>query len=153
VRGLTCRCGPKLPERYVGRISGPLRDRIDLWIPMPRLKPAALVQGADPEASVAVAARIAAARRVQVDRQRGLLNARISGRELRQVSHLSTPASRMLVALAEAELLSGRGTERLLRVARTIADLERAEAVGIPHLEEAASSKLPVARVPDALAV
>jgi magnesium chelatase family protein len=138
VGGLTCTCGEKVPERYVRRISGPLRDRIDLWVEMPRLKPSALVRGAREEASAVVAERIAAARAVQLGRQRGLLNARIPGRVLRQVAPLSEPSGRRLVALAETELLSGRGMDRILRVARTIADLEGVEAVGVPHLEEAA---------------
>jgi len=153
VQGLSCRCGPTLPERYVGRISGPLRDRIDLWVRMPRLKPAALLHGVDPEGSAAVAARIAAAREVQRSRQRGLLNARISGRALRLGSRLSVVTRRRLATLADAELLSGRGTERLLRVARTIADLDGQDTVESAHLEEAAAWKTPTPNVPDALAV
>lgn len=153
VRGLTCRCGPTLPERYVGRISGPLRDRIDLWVRMPRLRATALLRGAEPEGSRPVAARIGAARARQAARQRGLLNARITGRSLRQVSRLSATTQRRLVSLADAELLSGRGTERLLRVARTIADIEGDETVGATHLEEAARWRVPSARATDALAV
>ena len=153
VVGLSCRCGPTEPERYVRRISGPLRDRIDVWVRMPRLRPAALVRGADPEGSAPVAARIAAARRVQGLRQQGLLNARIPGRTLRHVARLSVQSQQCLASLAEAELLSGRGTERLLRVARTIADLEGADAVDVPQLEQAAHWKLAAARLADALAV
>jgi len=153
IRGLTCRCGETLPERYVSRISGPLRDRIDIWVSMPRLKPEILFRGSEPEGSAIVAARIAAARAVQHARQRGLLNARVSGRALRQVAGLSAPTRRRLAALSDAELLSGRGTERLLRVARTIADLDGADVVGVAHLEQAAGWKLPAARRHDALAV
>jgi magnesium chelatase family protein len=57
-----CRCGPGVPERYTGRVSGPLRDRIDLWVTMPKVAPAALIGGDEPEGSAAVAARIADAR-------------------------------------------------------------------------------------------
>ena len=58
----SCTCAPGAPERYTGRISGPLRDRIDLWVTMPRVPPAAIVAGRQPEGSAVVAARIAAAR-------------------------------------------------------------------------------------------
>jgi len=153
VGGLTCTCGSKEPERYVRRISGPLRDRIDLWVEMPRLKPSALVRGGDEEASAVVAARIAAARAVQHARQRGLLNARIPGRVLRQVAPLSEPSQRRLMALADTELLSGRGMDRILRVARTIADLQGDTAVGVPHLEEAAHWRLRPAPTSRTLAV
>ncbi len=57
-----CRCGPEVPERYTGRVSGPLRDRIDLWITMPKVAPAAIMAGEEPESSAVVAGRIAAAR-------------------------------------------------------------------------------------------
>ena len=150
---LTCRCPPALPERYVGRISGPLRDRIDLWVQMPRLQAERLFRGPEPESSAVVAPRIRVAREVQAARQAGLLNARISGRHLRQVSRLSTTNQVRLAGLAESEQLSGRGTERLLRVARTIADLAGHDAVEIEHLEEAARWRLPSARPLVALAV
>ncbi|HEX8024710.1 MAG TPA: YifB family Mg chelatase-like AAA ATPase [Candidatus Limnocylindrales bacterium] len=153
VRGLTCRCGETVPDRYVNRVSGPLRDRIDILVSLPRLKPELLFRGAEPESSATVAARIAAARAIQLARQRGLLNARISGRALRQVAGLSPATRQRLATLADVELLSGRGTERLLRVARTIADLEGVTAVGEAHLEQAAAWKLDTARSANALAV
>ena len=153
VPGLACRCGPAVPERYVGRISGPLRDRIDIWLKMPRIKPAVLFTGTDPEPSAAVATRVVAARARQVERQRGLLNARISGRALRRFAGLAPLDQARLAALAETEQLSGRGTERLLRVARTIADLGGSDAVVADHLEEAARWRVPTARPIDALAV
>jgi magnesium chelatase family protein len=153
VGGLTCSCGEKEPERYVRRISGPLRDRIDLWVDMPRLKPSALVRGAEEEPSAVVAGRVAAARAVQQARQGGLLNARIPGRVLRQVAPLSQRSQERLMALAETELLSGRGMDRILRVARTIADLEGVDAVGVGHLEVAAHWRLRAAPSTRALAV
>jgi len=119
-------------------VSGPLRDRIDLWIAMPRVAPLALVGGPDPEGSGAVASRIAAARMVSGGRPPGLLNARLTGRLLRAACQLSRAAERSVVHLAELERASGRGTERLLRVARTIADLAGEPAVREHHLDEAA---------------
>ncbi len=133
-----CRCPGQVPERYQRRISGPLRDRIDLWIAMPRVPPSALVGGPEPEGSAAVAARIATARVTALARPHGLLNGRLTGRTLREACALDESARRAVVGLAEMERASGRGTERILRVARTIADLEGSSDVRASHLEEAA---------------
>jgi magnesium chelatase family protein len=140
-----CRCAPGTPERYTGRVSGPFRDRIDLWVTMPKVRPAALVGGPDPESSAVVAGRIAAAREIQRQRNAGRLNGRLSGRSLRAVCRLTPATTRRAIDLAELEGLSGRGTERLIRVARTIADLAGARAVEADHLEEAARYRSPVA--------
>ena len=142
-----------LPDRYVGRISGPLRDRIDVWVTLARMPAAAMVEAAEPESSAVVAARIAAARARQQRRPGGRLNARVTGRALRAIAGLRAITSRRLAELADAERLSGRGTERLLRVARTIADLDESDAVEIEHLEEAARWRPPTSRSPFALAV
>jgi magnesium chelatase family protein len=139
-----CRCGPGVPERYTSRVSGPLRDRIDLWVVMPRVAPAALIGGEEPESSAIVAARVRRARGRQRGRASGRLNGRISGRELKGVAALSPIATRRAVELADLEGLSGRGTERLIRVARTIADLGAAPAVLGEHLEEAARFRSPM---------
>jgi magnesium chelatase family protein len=138
-----CRCGPGVPEKYTGRVSGPLRDRIDLWVTMPKVAPAALVGEGEPEASAVVAPRIRAARNRQRARGAGRLNGRTSGRELKRIAALSPLAMRRAIELADLEGLSGRGTERLIRVARTIADLADAPAVLGEHLEEAARFRSP----------
>ncbi|HUG30382.1 MAG TPA: YifB family Mg chelatase-like AAA ATPase [Candidatus Limnocylindria bacterium] len=148
-----CRCPLGVPDRYVGRISGPLRDRIDVWVTLARMKAAAMVAGPDPEASSVVATRIAAARAIQKARLGGRLNSRISGRALRTIAQLRPITARRLSDLADGERLSGRGTERLLRVARTVADLGGADAVEIEHLEEAARWRPPSSRPNVALAV
>jgi len=141
-----CACPTGAPERYASRISGPLRDRIDLWITMPRVAPAALIGGAEPESSAAVSERIAAARTIQLERG-GMLNGRLSGRALRAACRLSPAASRQAVELADMEALSGRGTERLMRVARTIADLEGIAAVRPEDLDEASRFRSPASRL------
>jgi magnesium chelatase family protein len=142
-----CRCGPDVPERYTGRVSGPLRDRIDLWVTMPKVAPVALMSGPEPESTAVVAERIAAARDVQRRRGAGRLNGRVSGRGLRVICGLNRLTQRRTIELAELDGLSGRGTERLLRVARTIADLAGESAVGVAHLEEAARFRSPAARL------
>ncbi len=138
VEDRSCACPPGVPERYRRRVSGPLRDRIDLWVRVGRVPPSVLVDGRPPETSQAVAGRIAAARDRQRARTGDVPNGRVRGRLLRSLCGLGPAEVARAVLLAEREQLSGRGTERLLRVARTIADLEGAEAVGTRHLDESA---------------
>jgi magnesium chelatase family protein len=110
-----------------------------------------IVAARDPEGSAAVGARVAAARaRATLDR--GGLNGRLRGRVLRRGCRLSPTAAARVVALAEDELASGRGTERLLRVARTIADLDGSMSVEAVHLDEAAWYRSPAIRAAEALA-
>jgi magnesium chelatase family protein len=141
-----CRCPIGTPERYAGRVSGPLRDRIDLWVTMSRVPPGALIAGLEPEPSATVAARIRAARLVQERRSRSL-NGRLSGRALRAACGLGLRATAQAVALADLEALTGRGMERVLRVARTIADLDGSERVEAGHLDEATRYRSPAARL------
>lgn len=146
-----CTCSATVVERYARRVSGPLRDRIDLWVAMPRVAPGALVSEMEPEGSAAVGARIAAARAMAGARG-GELNGRLRGRDLRAACRLDGAARRRLVSLAETEGASGRGTERILRVARTIADLAgRAEILG-DDLDEAGWFRSPMERAAGALA-
>ncbi len=144
-----CTCPARVPERYRRRISGPLRDRIDLWVAVDRVPPAVLVSGPVPESSAVVAARIAAARERQRRRSGDVPNARIHGRRLRTVCGLGSEEAARAIQLAVRERLSGRGTERLLSVARTIADLEGEDAVTVDHLDEAARFRQPAERSVD----
>jgi magnesium chelatase family protein len=143
---IPCTCPHGLPARYRRRISGPLRDRIDLWVPVDRVAPAVLVGGPVPESSATVAGRIAAARDRQRRRTGDVPNARVRGRRLRAVCGLGAAETSRAILLAERERLSGRGTERLLAVARTIADLEGTDAVSVAHLDEAARFRVPAER-------
>jgi magnesium chelatase family protein len=142
-----CRCPDGVPERYTARISGPLRDRIDLWVMMPRVPAAAIVSGPPPEDTETVARRIRDARASQLARPQRRLNGRVSGRTLRVACAMDEAVERHAIDLAEVERLSGRGTERLLRVARTIADLAGAPAVATEHLDEAARYRSPASRL------
>ncbi len=147
-----CRCSDRVVERYERRVSGPLRDRIDIWVAMPRVPPALLVGSHEPESSAAVAARVATAHRIGWGRNGGRLNCRLRGRQLRTLCRLDDAARRRAEDLAVADAASGRGTERLLRVARTIADLERAESVTATHLDEASWLRSGATRTGAALA-
>jgi magnesium chelatase family protein len=120
---------------------------------MPRVPAAVLVTGVAPEDSATVAARIVGARARQAARPPGRLNARVAGRALRAACRLDASAENRAIELAELERMSGRGTERLLRVARTIADLDGSEVVGVAHLEEAARFRSPASRAAHRLAV
>ncbi len=147
-----CACTDDVIERYQRRVSGPLRDRIDLWVPMTRVPAPELVAARAPEDSAHVALRIAAVRAVSVGRDGGRLNGRLRGPALRAACRLRPGARRRLIELSEAEAASGRGTERLLRVARTIADLAGVPEVCDDHLDEASWFRSSSRRRLDALA-
>ncbi|HET7830553.1 MAG TPA: ATP-binding protein, partial [Candidatus Limnocylindrales bacterium] len=142
-----CSCPPGLPERYLRRVSGPLRDRIDLWVAVDRVPPAVLVADAQPETTAVVAARIAEARERQRARQGRAPNGLIAGIRLRRACGMDDATVTRAIVLAEREGLSGRGTDRLLRVARTIADLDASQRVMPVHLDEAARFRAPVDRL------
>ncbi len=139
-----CTCPDAVLDRYDRKVSGPIRDRLDLWVSVPRVPPARLLAGPDPEPSAPVAARIAAGRAVAIERSGGL-NARLSGRALRSACGLDRAAQARAIALADGAGLTARATERLLRVARTVADLDGQGCVAVVHLEEAARFRVPAA--------
>ncbi len=140
-----CRCQPAVVDRYAGRISGPLRDRIDLWVHMPRVRPDEYVGAAAPEGSVPVGQRIDKSRRRQIQRG-GCCNARLTGRALRAACSFTPVEQGHAIRLAEMEGWSARGIERLLRVARTAADLDGSVRVETAHLDEAARFRSPSGR-------
>ncbi|MFI5261329.1 MAG: YifB family Mg chelatase-like AAA ATPase, partial [Candidatus Limnocylindrales bacterium] len=146
-----CRCLPHEPERYVRRVSGPLLDRLDLRVEMERVPPAALLELRDPEPSVVVAQRIAAARQMARERNEGIVNAALPGSAALRVAELDGPARRRLEEVATREALTARGVHRIVRVARTIADLGGRERVGEGTILAAANLRDPSAR-PGALA-
>jgi magnesium chelatase family protein len=114
---------------------------------MNRVPPEALVELPMPERSETVAARIVAARGRQASRAQS--NSRLAGRALLAAARLSKQGERRLIDLATLEGLSARGTERLIRVARTVADLAAAERVLPEHLEEAARFRAPARHLAD----
>ena len=132
-----CRCSNDVITRYRARISGPLLDRIDLHVDVPRLPPAALrpdAPGGEPSADVA--ARVAAARDRQHARA-GTLNARLDQSATTRDCRLTPKDQALLERAIEALHLSARAMHRILRVARTIADLDGSEAIATAHLTEA----------------
>lgn len=131
-----CRCSPIQIARYESRLSGPLRDRMDLSVAVSALPARELSASPGGESSDTIRARVVAARTRQLARD-GLLNARLQGRALGVRTRLDAPARRMFDAALTRLALTARGHDRVLRVARTIADLEQADAIGATHLGEA----------------
>ncbi len=133
-----CRCTPDQVARYRSRLSGPLLDRIDLQVFVPRLEISEFAgsAGAAGEPSAAVRERVCRARAIQLARA-GKRNARLEPREL-QPEQMLEPAARELLATAIARLaLSARAYHRVLKVARTVADLAGAPVVAAAHVAEA----------------
>ena len=138
----SCRCPPNVADRYAGRVSGPLRDRIDLWVEMPPVAQPEMLGPGAAESSAIVAARIGAARAVSMARD-GDATGRLDGARLRAACRLSRADLRLTGSIAGSAGLSARGVSRLLRVARTIADLAGSPGVEQSHLIEAARFRVP----------
>ena len=134
--GGRCRCTPDAIARYRARLSGPLLDRIDLKLDMPRVNPAELRDTESGEGSVTVRARVVAARARQIERA-GKPNAWLSNREVERDCSLDAKGKHLLDRAVERLALSARAYHRTLRVARTIADLAQALRIDTAHLSEA----------------
>jgi magnesium chelatase family protein len=131
-----CHCTPSAVQAYQRRISGPLLDRVDLHVEVPAL-PADDLEGPSGEASSRVAGRVAQARQRQLARGPSGTNATLDPAALRSIARPGPEGLRLLRAAVDRLRLSGRAYDRLLRVARTIADLEGEPAVCARHLAEA----------------
>jgi magnesium chelatase family protein len=145
--GFSCKRGPNIrcAADYQGRLSGPLLDRIDLHIEVPAVTAADLILPPPAEGSREVALRVARARAMQAQRYAALnlpgvrTNAEASGAVLEDVARPDAAGLTLLRDAADAMRLSARGYHRVLRVARTLADLDGADKVGRVHLAEALS--------------
>jgi magnesium chelatase family protein len=143
--GHVCRRGPRCVSDYQARLSGPLLDRIDIRIEVPAVTAADLILPAPGEASIEVAKRVAAAREIQRERYAALgldgiaCNGQCAAAVLDTVARPDQPALALLRNAAEAMQLSARGYHRVLKVARTLADLDGADGVGRIHMAEALS--------------
>jgi magnesium chelatase family protein len=155
-----CRCGyltdparacgkaPLCGEDYLGRISGPLMDRFDLRVEVPPVAFTDLDLPSSGESSATVAARVAKARAVQDTRFRDQpqmrVNADMEGAVLDEAATPDAEGKALLLRVAERMGLSARGYHRVLRVARTIADLDGSDTVRQPHVAEAIGYRLTV---------
>jgi len=145
--GYSCKRGrlDRCTSDYQGRISGPLMDRIDLRIEVPAVTASDLILPAPAEGSAEVAARVAAARAIQSERYSAIglpqirTNAEAPAAVLEEIARTDAQGQKLLRDAAEAMRLSARGYHRVLRVARTLADLDGTETIGRLHLAEALS--------------
>ena len=141
-----CRCTPQQILRYRGRLSGPLRDRLDLTVDVPALDPATLDSAAAGEVSADVRTRVVAARERQRDRYKdsGIrTNAALSPALMRAHCGLDRGAAKLLHSAARRMALSARAYDRVRKVARTIADLAGDAEVGADHIAEALQFRMP----------
>jgi magnesium chelatase family protein len=145
-----CMCTPPMIQRYVSKVSGPLLDRIDIHIEVPAVQYKELRGGSATEGSAEIRTRVLAARELQHDRflqtpartaskpSRAIFsNAHMTTQQIRTFCELSTDAERLLERAMQQQGLSARAHDRILKVARTIADLDRAQAIAVPHIAEA----------------
>jgi magnesium chelatase family protein len=147
-----CMCTPPMIQRYVSKVSGPLLDRIDIHIEVPAVQYKELRSGASAEGSAEIRARVLAARERQSERFKKaapaakpgraaapavFANAQMSTQQIRTYCELSADAERLLERAMQQQGLSARAHDRILKVARTIADLEAADAIAVKHIAEA----------------
>ena len=146
-----CMCTPPMIQRYVSKVSGPLLDRIDIHIEVPAVQYKELRQGADGESSAMIRERVLIARERQLARfhpagggtatgrrQKPIFaNAQMSSPQIRVFCELSSDAERLLERAMQQQGLSARAHDRILKVSRTIADLDGAQDIAVKHIAEA----------------
>ncbi|HEY0214494.1 MAG TPA: ATP-binding protein, partial [Paenirhodobacter sp.] len=144
-----CARGPRCSGDYLGRISAPLLDRFDLRLEMPRIDWRDFAAQPEGDSSATVAARVAAARARQAARFRDhpqvRTNADASGRLLEEIATPDPEGRDMLLRMADRLGLTARGHTRVLRLARTLADLDNSRNVRAPHVAEAAGHRIALA--------
>jgi magnesium chelatase family protein len=135
-----CTCTPAQIMRYQQKISGPIMDRIDLHVEVPRLSFDKLQQKGDEERSFEIRARVESAREIQKRRFEGLpiiCNSEMSSDNIRKFCALDEKCKELLRNAVSALKLSARGYHRIIKIARTIADLAKSESIDSAHIAEA----------------
>ncbi|MFT4557370.1 MAG: magnesium chelatase family protein [Planctomycetaceae bacterium] len=136
----SCNCSPMQVERYIGRISGPLLDRIDIHVEVPNVPFRELSNKTSGTDSAKMRGDVVVAREMQTRRFEGqpaMVNGRMSPKQIRTYCKLETDAENLLKIAMEEMGLSARAHDKILRVSRTIADLENADQISAAHLSEA----------------
>ncbi len=136
-----CNCSPQQIQKYRSRLSGPLLDRIDLHLEVPRVPVHLLQERAEGESSETIQKRVEAARTIQLERfshrPASPFNSSMSGEELRRHARLDSEGRELLRLAFETLGLSARAYDRIVKVARTVADLEQSERIQAAHVAEA----------------
>jgi magnesium chelatase family protein len=137
-----CHCTPPMIQRYISKISGPLLDRIDIHIDVPAVNYKELRGGASPEDSKQIRERVIRAREIQLNRfahagEKFYANAQMGSRQIRTHCDLTTDCERLLERAITQQGLSARAHDRILKVARTVADLENVPQIEPKHIAEA----------------
>jgi magnesium chelatase family protein len=139
-RSRECHCTPAMIQRYMSKISGPLLDRIDIHIDVPAVNYKELRAASAPEGSKEIRERVTHARERQLQRftgERIYCNAQMAPRQIRKHCELSSDCERLLERAMTQQGLTARAHDRILKVARTVADLESAQVVEPKHIAEA----------------
>jgi len=139
--GIACRRGARCAADYQGRVSGPFMDRIDIQIDVPAVTPADLALPPASEGTKEIAARVASARALQMERNQGQTNSTLSQQMLEKVAEPDTAGRQLLIKASESLGLTARGYHRILRVARTLADLSGSDHIHRLHIAEALSHR------------
>jgi magnesium chelatase family protein len=143
-RNRDCQCTPPMIQRYISKISGPLMDRIDIHIDVPAVNYKEMRSGSEPEGSAKIRDRVLRTRHKQLERfsasslrEKIYCNAQMSSRHIRAFCELSADCERLLERAMTQQGLSARAHDRILKVARTIADLEESDQLAPKHIAEA----------------
>ena len=136
-RGLLCSCTPIQVNNYKSKVSGPLLDRFDIQIEVPRLDYEELKHGDNSENSEDVLDRVIKTRKRQWERFKGIkTNAEMTGRETKEVCRLDSQGESLLKRVFDLQNFSARAHDRILRVARTAADMDGSADIKVEHLAE-----------------
>jgi magnesium chelatase family protein len=141
-----CTCSPAAVQRYLSRLSGPLLDRMDIHVSVPAVQVEELTSHPPGESSAVISSRVRKARRIQEERLRGHpgihMNAHLSSRDIARFCLLDDAARKLLKAALTSMGFSARAYDRILKVARTIADLEGKEEIAATHVAEAVQYRM-----------
>ncbi|MEK7062899.1 MAG: ATP-binding protein, partial [Patescibacteria group bacterium] len=141
IKGRVCTCSAMAVERYKRKLSGPIIDRIDIWVEVSKVDHDKLTEKAEKSESIPARERIISAREIQKRRfgKASKINGEMSARDLVSIINLDKETKELLNDSARAFNMSARGYHKTIKVARTIADLEGAAEIGKQHILEALS--------------
>ena len=135
-----CTCAKGVPQKYMAKVSGPLLDRLDIHVEVPQVEFSKLSSEEKGESSAEIKKRVNAARKIQTERFKGspvTCNAKMTPSQTAEFCRLSESGKKILERCFETMDLSARAYDKILRIARTIADLEGSETIEVPHITEA----------------